>query len=106
MTDLNKKGVLLDAARRQFYLKSQKHLKEHIVKKDNTAAPAPREDSDAALSGRQHFAIFLRHPRQCWCGWSLVRCQRVQWDRITAQNVRTYAQWHIGAFVSKQIFLM
>lgn len=60
MTDLNKKGMLLDAARRQFYLKSHKHLKEHIAKKDNTAAPAPREDSDAALSGRQYSAMNVK----------------------------------------------
>jgi hypothetical protein len=51
MAELNKAGTRLDAARRQFYLKSQKHLKEHVAKKDNTAAPPPREDSDAALSG-------------------------------------------------------
>lgn len=57
MAELNKAGTRLDAARRQFYLKSQKHLKEHVAKKDNTAAPPPREDSDATLSGEGGSAV-------------------------------------------------
>lgn len=49
--ELSTAGTRLDAARRRFYLKSQKHLKEHVAQKDNTAKPAPREESDADLTG-------------------------------------------------------
>ena len=80
MAELNKAGTRLDAARRQFYLKSQKHLKEHVAKKDNTAEPPPREDSDAALSGGGNSAISLGYlfhgcVRHCQCVWMVHRQQ-------------------------------
>jgi hypothetical protein len=66
VAELGKAGTRLDAARRQFYLKSQKHLKEHIAKKDDTSQPSLREEDDATLSGRLTYSAQLWSCQDCF----------------------------------------
>lgn len=51
MNDLGVAGVRLDAARRQFYIASQKHIRENVAKKDNTSAAMPKEENDPKMTG-------------------------------------------------------
>lgn len=50
-------GLRLDAARRVYYRKTQKHLKQNVMASDNSGKAMPTEDDDPALKSAPFFAL-------------------------------------------------
>lgn len=57
MNDTNMAGLRLDAARRVYYKKTQKHLKQNVMVSDNSGKAMPTEDDDPALKSAPFFAL-------------------------------------------------